>query len=70
MIKIIKDISVFGFKIHKGAEINIPKDVDVNTMMLIVKYIDDISSVSLPIVLKAYDKTAIEFLDEIRKLNT
>lgn len=71
MIKIIKDINPFGFKIYKDAEVYPPKDItNTGSGVLIVSYKDDSGGVSLPIICGSYKKTTIQFLDEICKLNT
>ena len=72
MIKIIKDINPYGFKIYNGAEVYPPKDItNTGTGILIASYKDDKNqSVSVPIICDSFKKTVIEFLNEICKLNS
>ncbi len=71
MIKITKDIIVFGFKIYNGSEIHPPSDVtNTGPGIITVFFKDGPKSISVPIICKNFNKLAIQFLDEICKLNT
>lgn len=72
MIKIIKDIIPYGFKIYNGAQVHPPLDItNTGTGILIVNYKDDNNkSVAIPIICDSFKKTTIDFLDEICKLNS
>jgi hypothetical protein len=72
MIKITKDINPYGVKIYNGAEVYPPKDItNTGVGILIVHYKDDKNqNLSIPIICDSFNKTVIQFLNEICKLNS
>jgi hypothetical protein len=72
MIKIKKDINVFGFKMFKGGKLYPPRDItNTGSGQFLISYTyKDGCSGAFPILAEKYNKTTIEFLDETCKLNT
>lgn len=72
MIKILKNIVVFGYPIAKGCTVIPPNDVtNTGTNILTVSYFNKKGSgCVVPLVCERYGKIAIQFLDEICRINT